>query len=167
MSKYAALASTLASTLASVLALAGMTAPAAAATFTPNPSFVTLSGYLTTHETTTLSCYVTLNGSVNFGGASITITDGAFASGDWQCGWLITPVAFPWTVMPAGPGSVAVSGMALLTPVGACSGTAYVQWRNNAPFPSTLEFRSASIPGAPVNCSFVGDLQVSGGVVLQ
>jgi hypothetical protein len=159
VSKYAA--------LASALALAGMTTPAAAATFTPNPSFVNLSGYLTTNETTTLSCYVSLNASVNSGGTSMTITDGVFTGGDWQCGWLILPVAFPWTVTPTSTSSVSISGMALLTPAGACSGTAYVRWRNYAPFSSSLEFWSASIPGAPVNCSFVGDLYVSGGVTLQ
>lgn len=165
MSKYVALASALA------LAAAGLAAPthASAQTFTPTfPGNVTFTGTLTVTESTTLHCQVTLNGVVNISGSSIAITSGAFDPGNWQCGWLVQPVAFPWTVTPTSPSTVSISGMAFITILGACSGTASAHWRNAGSWSgSTLEFWGASIPGVPVNCSLVGDLAVSGGVTLQ
>ncbi|KSB87804.1 hypothetical protein AS593_00665 [Caulobacter vibrioides] len=164
MSKYAAVASAFA------LATAGLTVPnqASSQTFTPDfPPYVTLSGYLTISESTVVSCYVTLNAMVNYGGSSMTITGGSFAPGDWQCGWLMQPVAFPWTVTPTSPGWVSISGVALITILGACAGTAHVRWVNGSTWPSTVDFSPASLPGVPAICSLNGSLTVSGGVTLQ
>lgn len=168
MSKYVALASALA------LAAAGLAAPthASAQTFTPTfPGDVSFTGTLTFTESTALHCEITLNGVVHITGSSIAITSGVFAPGDWQCGWLVQPVAFPWTVTPTSPTSpstVYISGMAFITILGACSGTATAHWRNAGSWSgTTLEFWGATIPGAPVNCSLVGDLAVSGGVTLH
>lgn len=165
MSRYAAVASAFA------LITAGLAVPTQAASYTFTPTFpgnVSFTGSLRVTESTTLDCDVTLNGVVNITGSYITITSGSFAPGNWQCGWLMQPVAFPWTITPTGPSTVDISGVALITVLGACSGTVYAHWRNAGSWPGgTLEFWSTSIPGVPVNCTLLGDLAISGGVTLQ
>ncbi|NGM51824.1 protein activator of alkane oxidation PraB [Caulobacter sp. 602-2] len=153
------------------LAVAGLTAPTQvfAQTFTPTfPGYVTLTGNVTIAEATTLNCQVTLNGAVNPTGASITITSGSFSSGDWQCGWLIYPVAFPWTITPSGAHAITLTGVALVTTLGACSGSAHASWNNPYVWPTSIvRFSSTPVAGLPVDCRLTGDLVVSDGVTLQ
>lgn len=143
---------------AAVLAVAGLSAPAAAsaATISPSGAF-TLTGTLTLQQSTTVNCDVTLNGTVAAGGASATITSGSFAPGDWQCGWLISPTGFNWTITPNGGTSITITGIGATSILGSCSGNITTNWTNGSP--GSVTFTGATIPGSPGTCTITGTLK--------
>lgn len=145
---------------AAALSVAGLAGSASAMPISPAGTNVTLTGNLTLSQTTTVTCAVTLNGVVNAAGTGVTITGGSFAPGSWQCGWLVVPTGFPWTVTPGtGPTRITVVGIAASSIAGSCSGTITAPW-NNGP-PSSVTFSNASIPGSPNACTISGTLTSS------
>ncbi|KSB88887.1 hypothetical protein AS593_00165 [Caulobacter vibrioides] len=132
------------------LALAGFTVPGQA-------SALTITGTLQMHQTVTVSCNVQLNAVVAPSGLTAVITGGSFSPGDWQCGWLVTPSAFPWSVTITGPSSVTVSGVGATTILGSCSGS----FSSNGLTPTSLvisPLTPAVLPGTPGACTFSGVL---------
>jgi hypothetical protein len=148
---------------AAVLAAAGFAGvgSAQAQTITAGTSF-TLSGDLQLSQSTTVTCAVTLSGSTNAGGTSATITSGSFAPGDWQCGWLVAPSSFPWTVSLTGGTGISISGIGANSILGNCSGVVGTSWTNPVgSTPSSVSFSNHSIPGSPSTCYITGTLTSS------
>lgn len=151
-------ASVLAAAALGFAGLAGASS-ASAATISPAGASFTLTGTLSLSQTTNVTCAVTLTGTVNAGGTSATITGGSFAPGSWQCGWLVVPSGFPWTVTPGAGPTVTITGIAASSIAGSCSGTITAPWTNGPP--SSVTFTSATIPGSPSACTISGTLTSS------
>ncbi|MDG2530939.1 protein activator of alkane oxidation PraB [Caulobacter endophyticus] len=147
---------------AAVLAAAGLAGAAQAASISPAGASFSLVGPLQLSQSTTVVCDVTLSGSVDPSGGFATITGGAFAPGDWQCGWLVVPSSFPWTVTPTGGGAsgteLRIDGIGANSILGNCAGTVFVDWQNAPPSPSGATFVNATIPGSPGTCYITGRL---------
>ena len=143
---------------AAVLAVAGLSSPAMAQSISPAGASFTLSGSLNLQQSTTVDCDVSLSGSVAADGKSATITSGSFSAGDWQCGFLVSPSGFPWTITPNGGSSVTIAGIGASSILGSCNGTIGATWNNGAPSSVTI---SASIPGSPNTCNINGTLTSS------
>lgn len=152
-------ASVLAAAALGFAGLAGASS-ASAATIAPAGASFTLTGNLSLSQTTNVTCAVTLTGTVNSAGTAATITGGSFAPGSWQCGWLVVPSGFPWTVTPGAGPTVTVTGIAATSIAGSCSGTITAAPWTNGP-PSSVTFSSASIPGSPSACTISGTLTSS------
>ncbi|PLR27589.1 protein activator of alkane oxidation PraB [Caulobacter zeae] len=142
---------------AAILATAGFAAAgsASAATITPAGTGFTLSGDLTMSQSTTVECAVTLTGTTASDGSSASITGGSFAAGDWQCGWLVTPSSFPWSVTLNGGSSITISGIGANSILGNCAGSITTNWSGG------VTFSGATIPGSPGTCSITGTLTSS------
>ncbi|PXA84024.1 protein activator of alkane oxidation PraB [Caulobacter sp. D4A] len=160
-------ASVLAAAALGFAGLAGASS-ASAATIAPAGGSFTLTGTLTLSQTTTVNCAVTLTGTVNAAGTAATITGGSFAPGSWQCGWLVVPSGFPWTVTPNSTTQITVSGIAASSIAGSCSGTVSLDWNNATPGSAT--FKAApnnQIGGSPSVCTLVGTLTASSSTPLS
>ncbi|MBI1683646.1 protein activator of alkane oxidation PraB [Caulobacter hibisci] len=144
---------------AAVLAAAGFAGSASAATITPNPTSFTLTGTLTLSQSTTVTCNVSLTGSVPAGGGSATITSGSFSGGSWQCGTLVFPTGFPWGITLNGGTSITVVGIGATSILGSCSGNITTSWVNGSP--GKVTFTGATIPGSPNSCTITGTLNSS------
>lgn len=142
---------------ATVLATASFAGSAVAATITPNPQTgFTLTGNLhIRQEGSHVTCAVTLRGYVPGGGSQAAIITGAFDWGSWECGWLVNPTGFGWTLYPNSSTSVTLMGIAFNTILGSCSGTVTTNWSNA---PSGMTFLYATIPGSPAHCTITGTL---------
>lgn len=156
--------------IASALAFTGMITPAAAASFTPATTSVTLSGDLEiTQSGLTSPCSVTLTGFLSIDGSTLMVTGGSFAPGYWACGWMITPGPFPWTIQPVSENAVVLSGLGITTPLGNCSGSATLVWTNASAPPATpaaVHFQNTTFPGSPGTCTLTGLLFASGSAII-
>lgn len=145
---------------AAVLAVAGLSSPAMAQSISPAGASFTLSGNLTLQQSTTVRCDVSLSGSVAADGKSATITGGSFSAGpDWQCGILVSPSGFPWTITPNGGSSISIAGIGASSILGSCNGTIGATWNNGSP--SSVTISGATIPGSPSTCTINGTLTSS------
>ncbi|KSB88888.1 protein activator of alkane oxidation PraB [Caulobacter vibrioides] len=149
---------------AAVLAAAGFAGvgSAQAASISPANTGFTLSGTLTLSQSTTVNCVVSLTGTTNAAGTAATITSGSFSPGDWQCGWLVSPSSFPWTVSLTGGTGISISGIGANSILGNCSGVVGTTWTNPVAGPpaqpSSVSFSNHSIPGSPSTCYITGTL---------
>jgi len=142
---------------AAVLALGG---PATAATFSPAGGSFTLTGSISAANVATVTCAATLYGVVSADGATATITGGAYAPGDPQCGSTYLPNDFPWTLQPGFGSSVNLLGLGQGYFVGYCSGSIIgAPWVNGPPGSFTLP--NAMIPGWYGACQMRGTLSSS------
>lgn len=139
-----------------VLGAAGFASSASAAVITPNPTAFTLTGSLVLVQSTTVTCNVTLTGTVAAGGGSATITGATFAPGSWQCGTLVGPSGLPWTITPGAGPTITVTGISATSILGRCAGTISAAWNNAT---SSVTFSGATIPGTPRACSLTGTLR--------
>lgn len=146
-------------------AVAAATIPAAsasAANFVPNPlDPVTFSGDITIEQSglAPITCRVLLDAKVLAGGFHAEIRGGNFSPGDWQCGWLMFPTAFPWYIYPNTTTQVQFSTFSFYTILGSCSGSLTTGWANGSP--GKVVFSSAAIPGTPGACVVNGTLETS------
>lgn len=153
--------------VASVLSLvaASLASPAPAATFTPDfPPNVRITGRLTIDQGGPVTCDVTLDGYIMIGGSMMQITNGSFAAGDWQCGWLVQPTSFPWTVTPNNYGpwpTATIQGMGVNTILGNCSGFVTVKWGNGPSWNAGMDFWGQASSGSPYTCFYDGMLSVT------
>ena len=144
---------------AAVLAVAGLSSPAMAQSISPAGASFSLSGSLNLQQSTNIDCNVSLSGSVASDGKSATITGGSFSGGDWQCGFLVAPSGFPWTITPNGGSSVTIAGIGASSILGSCNGTISATWNNGSP--SSVTISTATIPGSPSTCVIDGTLTSS------
>jgi hypothetical protein len=149
---------------AAVLAVAGFAAPAAAQSISPAGASFVLSGSLTLQQSTTINCDVSLNGTVAPDGSSATITGGSFSAGDWQCGFLVSPSGFPWTITPNGGGSITITNIGASSILGSCNGVITTNWDNGT---SSVSFPDSTIPGSPNSCKITGTLTSSPGLTIS
>lgn len=139
------------------LALTAMALASIAAAPGQADAQVAITGTLQMHQTVDIACVVQLRAIVAPSGTSAVITGGSFSPGDWQCGWLVTPSGFPWSVTIPAPGTVTVSGVGVTTILGSCSGsfTSTGLTSSTLVIPSTAP---ATLPGTPNACTFWGTL---------
>ena len=149
---------------AAVLAVAGFAAPAMAQSISPAGTSFVLSGALTLEQSTTINCNVSLNGTVAADGSSATITGGSFSPGDWQCGLLVSPSGFPWTITPNGGGSITITNIGASSILGSCNGVITTNWNNGT---SSVSFPGSTIPGSPNSCKITGTLTSSPGLTIS
>ncbi|WP_433948402.1 protein activator of alkane oxidation PraB [Brevundimonas diminuta] len=149
---------------AAVLAIAGFAAPAMAQSISPAGTSFVLSGALTLEQSTTINCNVSLNGTVAADGSSATITGGSFSPGDWQCGLLVSPSGFPWTITPNGGGSITITNIGASSILGSCNGVITTNWNNGT---SSVYFPTSTIPGSPNPCKITGTLTSSPGLTIS
>ncbi len=149
-----------ASVLAAAVLAAGLVAAgsASAATITPVDTDFTLAGSLTMSQSTTVSCDVLLEGNTDASGAFATITDGSFSPGSWQCGWLVAPSSFPWTVSLNTAPSITITGIGANSILGTCAGAITKDWNNGS---SSVTFTGDTILGSPGPCTIEGTLYSS------
>ncbi len=160
MLKCAAVAS-----VVSLIAATALATPTSAAVFvssTPSSSVIA-TGTLQIDQGGIVECNVSLNGYILSDGSMMQITDGSFTSGDWQCGWLVQPASFPWTVVPSNFGGgpkATIYWMGMNTILGHCGGTLTFDWSNSY-WGGSIDFWAKSLSGSPSTCYLNGRLSVT------
>lgn len=146
---------TLISTVA--LAVATISSPVLAQSFSPTNSTTTISGNLELEQTQVINCDVNVGVAIDGAGAA-TVTSRTFSMGDFFCGLAVNPQG-AWTVT-AGPGTSQVTldiGASTITG-GSCFGSVTVPYNNTT---GELTFNNVTVPGTPNACRILGSLFAS------
>lgn len=144
------------SLVAAAALAASIAAPTSAAVISPystTTTYVTLSGTLALSQTTNVSCNVVVQLAIAPGGGSALVTSASFAPGSWQCGWLVAPTGFPWTVTPIRSGRADVTGVSATSILGSCSGSLSLSVMNGV-----VDLTYVNMPGSPAICWMNGYL---------
>jgi|GEM_PF-6614617 hypothetical protein len=149
---------------AGALALAAVTSPAMAQSFSPTNSTTTLSGLLNLEQTQNINCQTTIGVSIDGAGAA-SVTSRSFSPGNFFfCGLIVQPLG-TWTVV-AGPNDAGPPAVYRITAnvgaqsiAGTCYGEVEGTYNNST---GELTFDNAVIPSSdPQDCIINGSLFAS------